>query len=644
MRVTQSMYYKDMQAQNNKTSKALFDVNKQIASGSKIQYAYEDAGSFVKTVRLDNEIATLEQVRNSSNSGLKFSTNTDTTMNEFSSTLEAFKVKLIQGANSGATSPSSLNALADELESLRKHLYDLANTSINGQYLFSGTATSTKPIDEQGMYHGNDKDMSAFFGDSIKQKYNISGSDLFLGEETHIKREITTNIPLTDAGTGDILTSTDSVLQLMEGKSGDQNFYIRGVTHDGTAVKKRIPLNDSDTIQELLGAIENAFGSGKVDVTLDQGGQIRIADKLKGSSKLDFHIVGNTGTQVDDLDDLGTLGEPVKAFMKSGLTSASGVVAPEAAVYDRASFTQEGAKVSANVPQIVKEDNSFASDRTKLSEVFSSISGTLHLEGNQARSGNVAPNPYSVDIDFTGDPVVVRDGASGTALYSVSDGAGNTTAPEDMTYRQLMDVINMAVNGEVPTDSADGYRSAVAAANGASDVRLSHDGKIVFEDRRDAVTTATISLYDGNSEDFSNTDGSMSVFNANDALTIRDPKTDFFARIDEAIASVREGKSFGDADEGDPRIAGMQAGIQMLDDLMDHVERQHTQAGGQSQALEKANTRNETLLLSSTTLRSETIDTDIAESALRLQQLTLNYQAMLSTVSRVSGLSLVNYL
>ena len=114
--------------------------------------------------------------------------------------------------------------------------------------------------------------------------------------------------------------------------------------------------------------------------------------------------------------------------------------------------------------------------------------------------------------------------------------------------------------------------------------------------------------------------------------------------LDEAIRSVREGRFGADGSGSDPRNSGIQNAIQKVDDLTDHVGRQHAQAGVQSQSLQSAIERSDTLILSSMTLRSETLDTDIAEASLRLQQLTLNYQAMLSTVGKVSQLSLVNYL
>ena len=132
MRVTNSMYYRDMYGDNNKIGKALFDVNKQIASGQKIQYAFEDTTAFIDTMRLDNEVTTLTQVKKSTQSGYKFSTQTDTVLGDFSKTLDSIKTKLIRAA-SDEHSDESLEAIAKELRGLQTHLYTLANTSINGR-------------------------------------------------------------------------------------------------------------------------------------------------------------------------------------------------------------------------------------------------------------------------------------------------------------------------------------------------------------------------------------------------------------------------------------------------------------------------------------------------------------------------------
>ncbi|MDD3834313.1 MAG: flagellar biosynthesis protein FlgL, partial [Sulfurimonas sp.] len=84
--------------------------------------------------------------------------------------------------------------------------------------------------------------------------------------------------------------------------------------------------------------------------------------------------------------------------------------------------------------------------------------------------------------------------------------------------------------------------------------------------------------------------------------------------------------------------------IAKMDALHDHITRSHSMVGSQSNALTLSKERVELLEISTMTLRSSVIDTDLAEAALTLTQLELNYQAMLSTIGKVSKLSLVNYL
>ena len=164
MRVTSSMYYKSLYGSNNSQLQTkLFDVNKQIASGIKIQYANEDVTAFTETMRLDNEITTLQQIKKSTESGYKVSNQTDVVLNEFEDTMNRMRTLLLNAAN-GTHSDTSLDAIADELRVMEDHFKNLSNTSINGQYLFSGSAVDIKPISDDGTYNGNDISMNSFLG------------------------------------------------------------------------------------------------------------------------------------------------------------------------------------------------------------------------------------------------------------------------------------------------------------------------------------------------------------------------------------------------------------------------------------------------------------------------------------------------
>ena len=269
---------------------------------------------------------------------------------------------------------------------------------------------------------------------------------------------------------------------------------------------------------------------------------------------------------------------------------------------------------------------------------------------------------YDVKIDF-------KDIANGGSTFSLdTDGDGNydngsydifnTSNPreavnaDDMTYQQLMDVTNMVVSGTLPaSDNSSGdktqealhYDKAIAYSQDLSNTKLSYDGKIEFEDFSFSSTKASLSMYDSNAGDFS-TDPSIMTFNANNALVVKDAKTDFFKELDRIIKSVENHERYPDASNGDLRNVGIENAISMVDDLSRHVGRSHASVGAQSTALTNSLERAELLEISTMTLRSDTIDTDLAEASLNLAQLNLNYQAMLSTVGKISQLSLVNYL
>ncbi len=634
MRVTQSMYYKTMNSNSNNVTKGLFDVNKQISSGQKIQYAYEGSETFINTLRLDDEVATHTQVKNSASSAFKFSTQTDTVLGDFTKTLDSFKTKLISAANVGANSDNSLDAIAKELRSMKNHLINLSNTSVNGSFLFSGSATDTKPISQDGSYNGNDADLKAFFGADANQKYNISGSQLFLGEESRINRTITTNIALKDSRTGQI-ANEDNTLGDITNNSNDQTFYLRGRNSDGSSIKERFTLNSTASIKNLLQSVENSFLPNSVNVSLDQGGNIVIEDKRSGSSKLDFQLVAGESIE-DDIDNL----VPSIEFNKSALTSNSSVTGSESAIYDRVFFSKDGATLSSNVSQTLNSDNSFAVDSTKLSEVFSSLSSSLDIEGKRLDGST-----FNINVTL-GSPASV----SGDYNYNINNGDGVDTNGADVTYRQFLDVINVAINNQDPSTAPvvppaqNSYQSAIQESNKFSEVELSADGKISFRDLNNNPTLADISIADSNSDDFSNTNGAIATFQTNNALTIRDPKTDFFARIEEAIVAVESHNAYPDGNGDNARNGGIQNAIQIIDDLSEHVFRTQSQTGAQSNAIDSQIQRTDTLIVTTQTLRSEFVDTDIADSVLRLNQLTLNYQAMMSTISRVAQLSLVNYL
>ena len=724
MRVTSNMYYRDIYGKSSsQLNEKLFDVNKQIASGLNIQYAQDNVTTFAETMRLDNEITILDQIKQSSSNGLKMSNQADVVLNDFDTTTDRVKILLLNAAN-GSSSTASIDAISKELRSLEEHYKNLANTSINGQFLFSGSATTTKPISSDGTYMGNDKNLYSFGGSGIKQQYNISGAELFLGEEVNENRKITTNVqqfnlsakypnftePLltvTDEGfvpsVDKPITQSDTIRDMMgdnDNSTDTQNtsfFYIRGVKSDGTAISEKISMTDDETVGDLLNNIGDIYGNTPtnqlVNVELNKFGQIVIEDKISGSSKLDFHMVGavdynaSSGAasaadvlNINDLDvgeadfskimaGTSTATNPdlyVKEFVKSPYTNADGVGQNISGLaYDQTQFSKNGAKLESNVSQIVTATNKYATASTKLSEVadlsqtadgtlagttFSfkgtdingaSFTAEISLRNTTTNAGSV----FSIDTDNDGFVDKEYD------IFDMGDPRA-AVAADDMTYQQFMDVINMVTTGNLPaTDNtamddageALAYDKAIETANLMGNTSLSDDGKIEFQQINASTTKASFSINDVNSGNLLY-DAAPMTFNANNALTISDPKTDFFKTLDGIISAVENYELYPDSNSKDSRNIGIQNAIEQLSDLQTHLSKAHSTVGAQSNSLNSTVERADLLKINTMTLRSSVIDVDLAEASLTLTQVSQTYEAMLSTVGRVSKLSLINYL
>ncbi len=309
MRVTNALFYSNAINDYQRNMQDLYRVNTQLSSGMKIQNSFEDSGVFVDTMRLDYEVATLEQAKESSSKAQTQANNTDKTLNQFTDALSTFKTKLIQAANE-SNSTTSLNALADELDALKTHMISLGNTSINGQYLFSGTSSAVKPVDGAGNYHGNDGNKEALIGSGVKLPYNITGQDLFLGRDSDYHKTLSTNVKMlnqtelhpVDGQPKEVYLKESDTIGDMVGSDPDSTnnpnsvFYLSGRKADGDTFSTKFSLSSTSKISDLLDRIGQEYGNSStnkvVDVQMNDNGQIEIKDLKSGNALLEMNIFG----------------------------------------------------------------------------------------------------------------------------------------------------------------------------------------------------------------------------------------------------------------------------------------------------------------------------------------------------------------
>ncbi len=426
MRVTFGSKYNQMNNYQNALQNKINDANTQIASGLKIRYGYQNSDINNQNLKFQYEENTLDQGIDVAQNAYTSTLNTDKALQEFSKTMEAFKTKLIQSAND-VHSETSRAAIANDLERLKEHMMNVANTSIGGEFLFGGSKVDRPPIDSNGKYHGNGEDLNALISSDNLVPYNISGQDLFLGADKDKHKLITTNIKLFNQNKlhPDVMDAlehsslpeevfikpSDTLRELIGDNDKDpandpkEFFYLQGIRPDGSSFKEKFALSkayqnqqSATKVSDLLDKIGHAYGNTSqnkvVDVSLNNWGQIEIKNLTPGSENLDFHLISSDG-DFDDLDALRSSGKRVTEYVKSAF------------VTDR-SLSQVKAVPNMYNPKVleipsvfVTKDNVLANKNTKLSEIFGDSVETLKINASRLDNSSAIqiPNlPVYLDI------------------------------------------------------------------------------------------------------------------------------------------------------------------------------------------------------------------------------------------------------
>ncbi|MDE5603508.1 MAG: flagellar biosynthesis protein FlgL, partial [Helicobacter sp.] len=490
MRIGLASTYTMYQYHQNTSKSLLDDTMAKVQSGLKIQYGYQNTSAFNKTLALDYDITTLEQTKSIAENALSYNRNTDTALKDLVENMTNFKTKLIQGGNDIHSETSRL-AIAKNLRAIRDHFLSIANTSIGGEFIFGGTATTTPPFNPDGTYNGNNATLNALIGSNNSLPYNITGQELFFGSDNDTNRIISTNVPKfnqrelhpeimdpnhsTGQGREVYITAEDTIRDLVGDNDGDPNndrqevFYITGRRADGTAFKSKFAMNTTSKVQDLLDRIGREFGNTEVskvvDVSLNQWGQIEIKDLTSGRSNIEFYMISSNAQDpnengpnanppgdnvgVADIDRLFRVSAKVNTYVQSPFLG-SFANSRNLSVRD-----YNDHRINTLYSSFRTEDNKFATTSTRLKDVLPNNVTKFQLGGRKANTDIDTPGaeiPNNQLIDFTiNDTTTIQD-LMDFIKTTYSDGGGDV----DVQFSDgKIIVIDNKVSKKSPPDRDD---------------------------------------------------------------------------------------------------------------------------------------------------------------------------------------------
>ncbi|WP_371069785.1 flagellar hook-associated protein FlgL [Sediminibacillus sp. JSM 1682029] len=177
MRVTQGMLSNNMLRNLSNSYDSLGKYMDQLSTGKKINRPSDDPVVAMKGMNYRTQVTEIEQYQRNTSEVHNWMDNSDSALDQATQALQRLRELAVQGSN-GTYEDGQRENMAQEVDQLRDHLADIANTKVNGKYIFNGTKTDTPPVIDGEVQEGGG-DVLVEVASGTKLKANIDAGEVF---------------------------------------------------------------------------------------------------------------------------------------------------------------------------------------------------------------------------------------------------------------------------------------------------------------------------------------------------------------------------------------------------------------------------------------------------------------------------------
>lgn len=184
MRVTQGMLSGNMMRNLMNSQNQLGKYMDQLNTGKKISKPSDDPVIAMKGIGYRTQVVQVEQYKRNVGEINNWMDNSDAALDETTKALQRMRELTIK-ASSSTNDKDELASIREEVEQLEEHIIDLANTNVNGKYIFNGSNTKERPVGADGTVQGtseDNKDVVIEVGNGTEIKANVPPGTVFTQE------------------------------------------------------------------------------------------------------------------------------------------------------------------------------------------------------------------------------------------------------------------------------------------------------------------------------------------------------------------------------------------------------------------------------------------------------------------------------
>ncbi len=158
-------------------------VSYQMSTGRKLENGSDNATLFAREIYVEDKIKVYDGIKEQLDKTTVHNNVSDSALAEVKTLLEQIKSELIK-ANTDSTTDEGRKSIAVSIAGVKENLLDLANTKIDGEYLFSGSDSSIRPFEENAAgeieYKGDNRLRKIAVDEGSYRDKGVNGFDMMM--------------------------------------------------------------------------------------------------------------------------------------------------------------------------------------------------------------------------------------------------------------------------------------------------------------------------------------------------------------------------------------------------------------------------------------------------------------------------------
>ncbi len=175
-RITTLMTSNQILSEINSSQTALANTEEELSSGKTINQPSDNPYGAALAVQLGGQLSQLNDYNNNITDGQAWTQTATSALNSIQQQVQRAQ-ELVTEAGNGTMSASDLSDMGGEINQIISSIQSTANAQYNGQYVFSGTSTSTAPYDSSGNYQGSTSMVTRQIGPNAGATVSVNISD-----------------------------------------------------------------------------------------------------------------------------------------------------------------------------------------------------------------------------------------------------------------------------------------------------------------------------------------------------------------------------------------------------------------------------------------------------------------------------------